>query len=60
MIMDELISMKLQIFVHNETILFFFYYHDCDGNVVRNRVYKNIWTKYGIVFNILIPIDCGL
>ena len=60
MIMDELISMKLQIFVHNETILFFSTTHDCDGNVVRNRVYKNIWTKYGIVFNILIPIDCGL
>ena len=34
--------------------------HDWDGNAVGNKVYKNIWTKYGIVFNILIPIDCGL
>lgn len=61
MITDELISMNLQIFVRHETSkMYFSTTHDCDENVVKNRVYKNIWTKYGIVFNILIPIDCGL
>ena len=61
MITDELISMNLQIFVRHETSkMYFSTTHDCDENVVKNRVYKNIWTKHGIVFNILIPIDCGL
>ena len=61
MITDELMSMNLQIFVRHETSkMYFSTTHICDENVVRNRVYKNIWTKYGIVFNFLIPIDCGL
>ena len=61
MITDELISMNLQIFVRHETSkMYFSTTHDCDENDVKNRVYKNIWTKYGTVFNILIPIDCGL
>ena len=43
MITDELISMNLQIFVRHETSkMYFSTTHDCDENVVKNRVYKNI------------------